>query len=144
MFSTKTNSLFMFVLLMFVASCTYPFSSPVIAKPDEYTRVYEAKEKFALRAVARVIKEKSVGIHVVIDEKNHRVDSDYFLSDGWRTKATAVVKQINWKECEVTLSVITEKQTKDGWEMRRLLEKDQYDVFFNAIDLKIYEEMSRI
>jgi len=53
------------------------------------------------------------------------------------------VKRLNWKECEVTLAVTTEKKTNTGWEMRRLLEKDQYDRFFSVIDLKIYEEMSK-
>ena len=65
-------------------------------------------------------------------------------SGDWRTKANAEVKQLNWKECEVILAVTTEKKTEMGWEMRRLLEKEQYDNFFNVIDLKIYEEMSRI
>jgi hypothetical protein len=44
----------------------------------------------------------------------------------------------------VILVVTTEKKTDSGWEARRLLEKEQYDSFFSVIDLKIYEEMSRI
>jgi hypothetical protein len=55
-----------------------------------------------------------------------------------------MVRRINWKECEVVLSVITEKKTEKGWEMRRLLDKEQYEVFFSTIELKIYEEMSKI
>ena len=140
----KINFIFIFIILVWITSCTYPFDSPVITKPDEYTRVYEAKEKVVLRAVARVIKERNAGVHVIIDDKNHQVNSDYFISDKWRTKASARVRQINWKECEVVLTLITEKKKEDGWEMRRLLQKDQYDTFFDEIDSKIYEEMSRI
>lgn len=54
------------------------------------------------------------------------------------------MKRINWKECEVTLIVTTEKKTETGWEMRRLLQKEQYDTFFSVIELKVYEEMSRM
>ena len=140
----KINFISIFTVLVLITSCTYPFGSPVITKPDEYTRVYEAKEKVVLRAVARVIQERNAGINVIIDDQNHQVNSDYVVSGKWRTKASARVRQINWKECEVVLAVTTEKKKEDGWEMRRLLEKDQYDTFFNEIDLKIYEEMSRI
>jgi len=43
----------------------------------------------------------------------------------------------------VTLSIITEKKTSTGWEMRRLLGKEQYERFFDAIDTQIYREMSK-
>ena len=116
----------------------------IISKPDEYFHVYEAKETVILQAVANVFKEKHIGTNVTIDRKKLLVDSDYVESGDWRTKAIARVNRLNWKECEVYLSVITEKKTEKGWEMRRLLEKEQYDTFFSVIDLKIYEEMSKI
>ncbi len=72
-----------------------------------------------LKAIAGVFKEKNMGANVTIDHKNHRVDSDYVVSGDWRTKANANVKQLNWKECEVTLVVTTEKKTEGGWEIRR-------------------------
>ena len=87
----------------------------VILKPDEYSHVYEAKETVILKAIADVFKEKNIGTNVTIDQKNLRVDSDYRESGDWRTKAGASVKRLNWKECEVNLSVITEKKTeRDG------------------------------
>jgi len=140
----KANLIISLILMFGVTSCVYPFGNTVISKPDEYTRVYEVKEKVVLRAIAGVVREKSMGINVTIDNINHRVDSDYVISGGWRIKTTANVKQINWKECEVILSITTEKKTNNGWEMRRLLQKDQYDIFFSEIDSKIYEEMSKI
>ncbi len=114
-----------------------------LEKPDEHTHVYEAKEKFILRAIASVIKKKKIGDHVTIDEMNHQVNSDFVVSDDWRTKTNARVKRLDWKECEVSLMVTTEKKTSDGWELRRLLGKEQYETFFYVIELQIYEEMSK-
>jgi hypothetical protein len=142
----KKNVLLSFALILIIhlMSCATEFGMTVIPKPDEHTHVYEAKEKIILKAIASVLKEKSIGNNVIIDEKNNRVDSDFVVSDNWRTKTTASVKRLNWKECEVSLIVTTEKKTKKGWELRRLLGKEQYDSFFSVIDLKIYEEMSKI
>jgi len=135
---------FILVLLLNLISCANQVGKTVVSKPDEYTHVYEAKEKFVLRAIAGVLKEKNIGSNVSIDKKNHRVDSDYVVSGDWRTKGSAHVQRLNWKECGVSLTVTTEKKTETGWEIRRLLQKEQYDSFFSVIDLRIYEEMSRI
>ena len=133
-----------FVIIVNLVSCGAVIGRVVISKPDEYSHLYEANEKIILKAIARVFKEKNIGSNVTIDQKNHRVDSDYVVSGDWRTKASAHVQRLNWKECEVSLAVTTEKKTETGWEIRRLLQKEQYDSFFSVIDLKIYEEMSRI
>jgi hypothetical protein len=96
-----------------------------------------------MRAIAVVYKEKGLGNPTINTEKN-LVESDHVIKDDWRSKTIARVKKINWKECEVTLSVITEKKTAKGWEMRRLLEKQQYDSLFNAIDLQVYRELYKV
>ena len=132
------------VVILNLVSCGAAIGRVVISKPDEYAHVYEAKETVILRAIAGVFKEKNIGSNVTINQKNHQVDSDYVVSGDWRTKASAHVQRLNWKECEVSLAVTTEKKTETGWKIRRLLEKDQYDSFFSVIDLRIYEEMSRI
>jgi hypothetical protein len=132
------------VIILNLVSCGAAIGRFVISKPDEYTHVYEAKETVILRAIAGVFKEKNIGSKVTIDQRNHQVDSDYVVSGDWRTKANARVQRLNWKECEVILAVTTEKKTETGWEIRRLLQKEQYDSFFSVIDLRIYEEMSRI
>jgi hypothetical protein len=134
---------FLFVMINII-SCAHNYGGEAISKPDEYSRVYEAKEAVVLQAVAAVFKEKHIGANVTIDRKNLFVDSDYVESGDWRTKTSARVKRLNWKECEVILAVITEQKTETGWEMRRLLQKEQYDNFFSVIDLRIYEEMSKI
>jgi hypothetical protein len=132
------------IIILNLVSCVAGIGRVVISKPDEYAHVYEAKETVILKAIAGVFKEKNIGANVTIDQKNHRVDSDYVVSGDWRTKANARVQRLNWKECEVILAVTTEKKTETGWEIRRLLEKEQYYSFFSVIDLRIYEEMSKI
>jgi hypothetical protein len=135
---------FMFILGMIIISCSTQFGSVVITKPDEHKNTYEAGEKAILKAIAKVFSEKDIGSNVTIDSKKNTVESDYIYRNEWRTKSSARVKKLNWKECEVALTVVTEKKTENGWEMRRLLDKDQFANFFREIDLKIYEEMSRV
>ena len=142
-FSSVRLMVVLFIIVNIV-SCAAGIGMVVISKPDEYSHLYEANEKIILKAIADVFKEKNIGANVTIDQKNHRVDSDYVVSGDWRTKASAHVQRLNWKECEVSLAVTTEKKTETGWEIRRLLQKEQYDSFFSVIDLRIYEEMSRI
>ncbi len=136
-----------FVLLLTAAllsACAASLGNTRIAKPDEYNRIFEAREKIILAALAGVFKEKMIGTNVRIDQKKNMVETDYLIQDEWRTKSIARVKKLNWKECEVTLSVITEKKTPQGWELRRLLEKPQFDNLFYYLDLKIFEEMAKI
>jgi hypothetical protein len=142
-FRTIRLMVVLFIIVNLV-SCAAGIGLVVISKPDEYIHLYEANEKIILKAIAGVFKEKNIGANVTIDQKNHQVDSDYVVSGDWRTKANARVQRLNWKECEVILAVTTEKKTETGWEMRRLLQKEQYNSFFSVIDLRIYEEMSRI
>jgi membrane-bound lytic murein transglycosylase B len=115
----------------------------VISKPDEFKHVYEASENKLLQAIAQVFKDKGFGA-AAINQETKQVESDYLIQDDWRTKGIARVKKINWKECEIVLSVITEKKISKGWEMRRLLGKSQYDTFFDAIELQLYQEMYKV
>ena len=126
---------------LFLTSCME--GGQVISKPDEYTRVYEASEDIIIRALKQVFKDKGFGSASMNPEKK-QLESDYLFQNDWRSKAVARVRKINWKECEVTLSVITEKKTQAGWEMRRLLETEQYDKLFLAIELQIYQEQYKL
>jgi hypothetical protein len=129
-----------FIVTLCLTSCQE--DGQILTKPDEYKRVYEASEDTMIRAIAQVFKDKT-GSSVTFPEKN-RIESDYVIQNEWRTKNTARVKKINWKECEVTLSVVTEKKIPSGWEMRRLLAKEQYDKYFDAIELQIYKELYKV
>jgi hypothetical protein len=130
-----------FIINLLLTSCME--KGVVISKPDEFTHIFEASDTIVMRSIALVYKEKGLGDATINPEKN-QVESDYVIKDEWRSKTTARVKKINWKECEVTLSVMTEKKTAKGWELRRLLEKRQYDKLFNAIDLQIYQELYKV
>ncbi|MEQ8181921.1 MAG: hypothetical protein ABRQ29_09425, partial [Smithellaceae bacterium] len=70
--------------------------------------------------------------------------SDYVIEGDWRIKSRVKINKLNWKEREVIVAITTEKKTQTGWEMRRLLDKDQYINLFDKIDLAIYEEMSKV
>lgn len=131
-------------IIVVLISCGAEFGQVVISKPDEYRHTYEASEKVILKATARVFKDKSMGRNIRVDLKNNRVETDYFIQDDWRTKSTMKVRKLNWKEREAVLSVTTEKKTSSGWEMRRLLDEEQYVKLFDTIDLAIYEEMAKV
>lgn len=140
------NIFFLPVLLItfILIACGSEFGQQVITKPDEFRHTYEANEKIILNATARILRDKKMGSNVRIDREKNQVETDFIIQDDWRTKSIVKVKKINWKEREVVLSVITEKKTETGWEMRRLLDEEQYVKLFDKIDLAIYEEMAKI
>jgi len=111
-----------------------------IDKPDQFTHVYEAEEKFILRAIARTFQDRDLG-KAVIHEETNEVVSDYVVREDWRIRSLARVRKISRTEREVTLSILTEKKTSTGWELRRLLGKEQYEKVFTAIETRIYQEM---
>ena len=132
------------IIVINLLSCGAEFGQVVISKPDEYRHTYEAKERVILNAIARVFRDKKMGRNVRIDRKKNEVTTDFIIQEDWRTKSTAKVTKLNWKEREVVISIITEKKTQNGWEMRRLLDEEQYIKLFDKIDLAIYEEMSKV
>lgn len=145
--SSKNLLLFLAVIsgiIVNLVSCGAELGEIIISKPDEFRHIYEAREKFILQAIAKVFKDKKMGSNVRIDRENNCVETDYIIQGDWRTRGIAKVNKLNWKEREVVLSVITEKKTKTGWEMRRLLDTEQYINLFDKIDLMVYEEMSKV
>jgi hypothetical protein len=139
---------FLFSILTLIGVCTMVLWSCteegiLIDRPDEFTQVYEANEKFVLRAIAQIFKDNALG-KATINKDTHEVTSDYIVQGEWRTRSLARVRKVNQRESEVTLSVITEKKTPTGWEMRRLLGKEQYDRLFNDILFQIYRELYKL
>ena len=132
------------IIVLNLVSCGAEFGQVVISKPDEYRHTYEANERVILNAVARVFRDKKMGSNVRIDREKNEVTTDFIIQEDWRTKSIAKLKKLNWKEREVIISITTEKKTQNGWEMRRLLDEDQYIKLFDKIDLAIYEEMSKV
>jgi len=134
------------ILIIFVSlvSCGAERGQVVISKPDEYRHTYEASERVILNAVARIFKDRKMGSNIRIDREKNEIDSDYVIEGDWRIKSSVKINKLNWKEREVIIAITTEKKTRTGWEMRRLLDKDQYINLFDKIDLAIYEEMSKV
>lgn len=137
---------FLLIILTIInlISCGPRYGQVVISQPDEYRHTFEAKEKFVLQAIAGVFRDKNMGINVTINKEKRTVETDFITQGDWRTKSRAYVRRLNWKESEVFLSVIAEKKTEKGWEMRRLLNEEQYINLFDIIELRIYEEMAKI
>ena len=140
----KIIFLYSVFIIINIISCGFITENTVINTPDEYRKTYEAKEEIVLRAIARVFGEKQMGRNITINRKDRTVVTDYLTQDDWRTKSYAKVKQINWKETEVVISIVTEEKTKTGWQMIRVLKKEQYANLFSEIELRIYEEMAKI
>lgn len=132
------------IIIINLISCGPKLGKVAISQPDEYRHIYEANEKIILRATARVFQEKNMGINAKIDRANNSVETDYIIQGDWRTRSVAKVKKLNWKDREVVISVITEKKTETGWEMRRLLQMEQYLNLFDEIELTIYKEMANV
>lgn len=130
----------MTVCALLLASCVE--EGERIDQPDQYSHVYEARETFVLRAIARVFNEKGLG-RATIREDALEVTSDHHVQGEWRTSSFARLRKIGRQETEVTLTIVTEKKTSSGWEMRRLLGRDQYKRVFDAIETQIYREMYR-
>jgi len=138
---------FLLLILTLIAVCNMVLCScnqegEAIDKPDEFTHVYQANEKYILRAIDQVFKDKDLG-RATIHKDTNEVTSDYIVQGEWRIRGLARIREVNRKEREVTLSIITERKTPTGWEIRRLLGKEQYERFFDAIDTQIYRELSK-
>jgi hypothetical protein len=43
----------------------------------------------------------------------------------------------------VVLVITTEKKTKEGWKATKMLDKAQYDRFFDEMEMQIYREMGK-
>lgn len=142
-FNLFRSSVIILIVLNLI-SCGPKYGQVVISKPDEYRQTYEANEKVILRAIARVFRDKNMGTNVTINKEKQKVETDFIIQDDWRIKSSAYLRKISWKETEVYLSVIAEKKTETGWEMRRLLDKEQYVSLFALIEMKVYEEMAKI
>ena len=136
-------SLLVLLSILNLVSCGPEAGEIVLSRPDEYRYVFEAKEAFVLKAIVLIFEEKSLGQNVIVDREKQTVATDYIVQNDWRIKALAQVKRLNWKETEVLLSVTSERKTGNGWEGRRLLEKEQYMRIFSVIESKVYEEMYR-
>ena len=106
------------------------------------TRVLEFRDKIILRAITSTLKERGYE-NPKVDLEKGRVETDYVVEGDYRTKVEATVKKIGRNEGEVTLSVTTEEKSSSGWKPKNIMEKAQYDKFFEEIEMQSYREMAK-
>ena len=108
-------------------------------EPEKAIQVFDANDKVVLKAITRVLKERGFGNPKVDADRGH-LETDYMVQGDWRTRVVANVKKISRNETEVALGVITEKKSSAGWQPRQLMGREQYDKFFQEIEMQIYRE----
>jgi len=106
------------------------------------TRVLEFKDTIILRAINSILKERGYE-NPKVDSEKGRVETDYFVEGDFRTRVEATVKKIGRNEGEVTLSVITEQKSSSGWKPKNIMDKAQYDKFFEEIEMQSYREIAK-
>ena len=99
-------------------------------------------EKILLKAITVILKERGFE-DPKVDTDQSRVETDYLVHKNFRTKVEANVKKISSKEREVTLSVITEEKQGSDWKPKKILGKEQYEKFFNEIEMQAYRELAK-
>jgi hypothetical protein len=131
---------------LFIFSCAAIFKDPSSPEVDKSVQVFDASEKIVIRAIIQVLKDRGFGQanEEKVGEDQSRLVTEYVIQGDWRTKVEATIKKTNPKESEVTLSVIAERKvSKTEWKPKKLMGKDQYDKFFNEIELQIYREWAK-
>lgn len=111
--------------------------------PEKHSRVYEFNEKYIVRGVANLLKEKGYADPKVDNEKG-KVETDYIPAGNMRTKIEVTVKKLDRREREVILVITTEKKVKEGWKPIKILEKPHYDRFFDEMEMQIYRELAKV
>jgi len=111
--------------------------------PEKHSRVYEFNEKYIVRGVANLLKEKGYADPKVDNEKG-KVETDYIPAGNMRTKIEVTVKKLDRREREVILVITTEKKVKEGWKPIKILQKPQYDRFFDEMEMQIYRELAKV
>ena len=133
---------FLPILLFFFLSACEEEESDSSVPPEKHSRVYEFNEKYIMRGVANLLREKGYADPKVDMEKG-KVETDYIPAGDTRTKVEVTVKKLDRREREVVLVITTEKKVKEGWKVIKILEKRQYDKFFDEIEMQIYRELAK-
>jgi len=111
--------------------------------PEKHTRVYEFNEKYIIRGIANFLKEKGY-TDPKVDYEKGKVETEFITVGNSRTRVETTVKKIGRRENEVTLIITTERVIKKlGWKPVRIMGKEQYDRFFDEIEMQIYRELAK-
>ncbi len=130
-------------MVFLLSACEEDSDSSEPLPPEKHTRVYEFNEKYIVRGAANLLREKGYADPKVDNEKG-KVETDYILAGDTRTKIEVTVKKLDRREREVILLITTEKKVKEGWKAIKILEKPQYDKFFDELEMQIYRELAKV
>ena len=111
-------------------------------EPEKHFRVFEFNEKYIIRGIANMLKEKGYS-DPKVDMERGKVETDYITQGDFRAKVETTVRKLDRREREVVLVITTEKKTKEGWKATKMLEKAHYDRFFDEMEMQIYREMGK-
>ncbi|NWF53714.1 MAG: hypothetical protein HXY45_02845 [Syntrophaceae bacterium] len=132
---------FLFLLLpLLAAACEEEEEAG--SDPEKHFRVFEFNEKYIIRGIANLLKEKGYADPKVDLEKG-KVETDYITQGNLRAKVETTVRKLERREREVVLVITTEKKTKGGWKATRMLDKSHYDRFFDELEMQIYREIGK-
>jgi hypothetical protein len=131
----------LFILVVFLLSACEE-ESDSSGPPEKHFRVYDFNEKYILRGAAALLREKGYA-EPKVDKEKGKVETDYIPAGDMRTKIEITVKKLERRDREVTLVITTEKKVKEGWKAVKILEKPQYDTFFDELEMQIYREMGK-
>ena len=106
------------------------------------TRILEFNEKIIIKAITSVLRERGFE-NPKVDLEKGKVETDYVVEGDYRTRVEAEVKKAGRNEGKVTLSVITEQKSSAGWKPKNIMDKAQYDKFFEEIEMQSYREMAK-
>ena len=127
-----------FFLSVLAAGCSHiPDTLP---ESQKVSQVFDVDEKIILRAIAHVLKEHGFA-KPKVEADNSRLETDYVVEGGWRTKVVATIERISPRKREVTLSVVTEKKSSSKWQPKKIMGKEQYEKLFGEIEMQIYREL---
>lgn len=122
---------------MLIGSCGHLPDTP--SEPVKRSQVFDADEKIVVRAITRVLLDRGFGEAKVAADQG-LIETDYIVQGKWRTKVFATVKKTGRKKTEVTLSVLAEKKSFSQWLPQAIMGKEQYETFFDEIEIQIYRE----
>lgn len=126
-----------FFLSLFTTACThFPDAPP---EPEKASQIFDADEKVILKAITRVLRDRGFW-NLRVEADKGRLETDYVVQGGWRTKVVATVEKISPRKREVILSVITEKKSFSQWKPKKVMSQEQYDKFFAEIEMQIYRQ----
>jgi hypothetical protein len=128
------------LLLLLLAACEEEEETG--GEPEKHFRVFEFNEKYIIRGIANMLKEKGY-TDPKVDMEKGKVETDFITQGNLRAKVETTVKKLERREREVVLVITTEKKTKEGWKATKMLDKAHYDRFFDEMEMQIYREIGK-